>query len=289
MIAAAMSADAQWTMQQSHATASLRGVHNVGGGVVWASGTEGTVLHTTDGGEKWQSCAVPPGAEKLDFRGVQAFDANTALVMSSGSGDLSRIYKTIDGCRTWKLVFTNPDASGFWDAMRFSSPRFGVLIGDQVGGHFPVFVSSDMGDTWRRLDPAPFSPVDKNQSFFAASNTSLVLDDREKKFYMITGGGATGLITAGPHVSFLHAPRHGERRDGWRILLGVESGWIKSGDGSGRRRLQEAGGKDGNGRILNRAVACFPDASQRLSQCRRLRRARSKMDRSGAERHGHFH
>lgn len=204
MIAAAMSADAQWTMQQSHATASLRGIHNVGGGVVWASGTEGTILHTTDDGENWQPCAVPPGAEKLDFRGIQAFDANTAVVMSSGTGNLSRIYKTNDGCRKWKLVFSNPDASGFWDAMRFSSPRFGVLIGDQVGGLFPVFVSSDAGDSWRRLGPAPFSPVDKNQSFFAASNTSLVLDEREKRFYMITGGGTTSLITVDPHFKVSH-------------------------------------------------------------------------------------
>ena len=55
-----------------------------------------------DGGYLWQGCAIPPGAEKLDFRGIQAFDENTAIVMSSGKGDLSRLYKTTDGCRTWK-------------------------------------------------------------------------------------------------------------------------------------------------------------------------------------------
>lgn len=111
-------AHAQWDLQESHTTASLRGIHNVGGGVAWASGTGGTVLRTEDGGYLWQTCAVPPGAEHLDFRGIQAFDANTAIVMSSGNGDLSRLYKTTDGCKTWKLVFTNPDADGFWDAVK---------------------------------------------------------------------------------------------------------------------------------------------------------------------------
>ena len=228
MIAAAMSADAQWTMQQSHTTASLRGIHNVGGGVVWASGTEGTVLHTTNGGEKWQTCAVPPGAEKLDFRGVQAFDANAAIVMSSGAGNLSRIYKTIDGCRTWKLVFTNPDASGFWDALRFTSPNFGVLIGDQVRGRFPVFFSSDAGDTWQQFDPTALSPEDKNQSFFAASNTSLLLDEQGKKFYMITGGGTTSLITvdlhfSGGHVSYTRLDMAaGETAGGFSLASRVE-------------------------------------------------------------------
>src|SRR5208282_2509017 len=85
---------AQWDIEESHTTASLRGIHNVGGGVAWASGTNGTVLRTEDGGYLWQTCTIPPGAEKLDFRGIQAFDEDTAIVMSSGRGDHSRLYKT---------------------------------------------------------------------------------------------------------------------------------------------------------------------------------------------------
>ena len=110
---------AQWTIQQSHTTASLRGIHALGNGIAWASGTAGTVLRTTDDGTTWQTCTTPPEAEKLDFRGIQAFDANTAIVMSSGKGDLSRLYKTTDACKSWKLLFTNPDKEGFWDAIGF--------------------------------------------------------------------------------------------------------------------------------------------------------------------------
>ena len=110
---------AQFDIEESHTTASLRGIHNVGNGVAWASGTNGTVLRTEDAGYLWQTCTIPPGAEKLDFRGIQAFDANTAIVMSSGPGDQSRLYKTTDGCQTWKLLFTNPDKEGFWDAIQF--------------------------------------------------------------------------------------------------------------------------------------------------------------------------
>ena len=62
-----------WVMQSSGTTASLRGIHAVGAGVAWASGTNGTVLRTEDGGYMWQTCAMPPGAEKLDFRGFIFF------------------------------------------------------------------------------------------------------------------------------------------------------------------------------------------------------------------------
>jgi hypothetical protein len=43
-------AQAQWEMESSGTTADLRGIDNVGGGVAWASGTNGTVLRTEDGG-----------------------------------------------------------------------------------------------------------------------------------------------------------------------------------------------------------------------------------------------
>ena len=112
----------QFEIQHSGTTASLRGIYSVGGGIAWASGTEGTVLRTEDNGKHWEHCAVPPNAENLDFRAVQAFDGETALVMSSGKGDLPRVYKTEDGCKTWRLVFANPDKDGFWDALSMAYP-----------------------------------------------------------------------------------------------------------------------------------------------------------------------
>ena len=121
---------AQFDIEDSHTTANLRGIHNVGGGVVWASGENGTVRRSEDSGYLWQLCTIPPGAEKLDFRAIQAFDANTAIVMSSGKGDLSRLYKTTDGCQTWTLVMTNEDKEGFWDALQGSgSPKYGYPCG----------------------------------------------------------------------------------------------------------------------------------------------------------------
>src|ERR1700732_782272 len=123
MLTCTATALAEWQMQQSGSKATLRGIHSVGAGVAWASGAEGTVLRTEDGGYVWQRCAVPAGAEKLDFRGVWGWDANTAIVMSSGPGAESRLYKTTDGCSHWRLIITNSDEKGFWDAIAFVGPK----------------------------------------------------------------------------------------------------------------------------------------------------------------------
>ncbi|QNI36770.1 WD40/YVTN/BNR-like repeat-containing protein [Edaphobacter albus] len=208
VLALSASANAQFQIQDSHTTASLRGIHSLGDGVAWASGTEGTILRTIDDGATWQHCSIPSGAEKLDFRGVQAFDPDTAIAMSSGKGDLSRLYKTTDGCKTWKLVFTNPDKDGFWDSIDLSSngaywskdSRYvaGVVLGDPVNGFFSIFATQDGGETWHRrvisktrtkdfdCKTDPF-PSQENESAFAASNQSLLYYNYYS-FLFVTGG-----------------------------------------------------------------------------------------------------
>ena len=57
---------------------------------------EQTVLRTVDGGRTWQLLPVP-GAEKLDFRDVDAMSDRVAHVLSIGAGAASRIYTTTDG------------------------------------------------------------------------------------------------------------------------------------------------------------------------------------------------
>ncbi len=168
-----MTAHAQWTLQESGTTASLRGIHSLGSGVAWASGSGGTVLRTVDGGAHWLHCAVPEGAAKLDFRGVQGFDASTAVVMSSGKGTASRLYKTVDGCATWKKVFDDPHDTGFFDSLRRVTSKQMYMLGDPVAGKFAMFFSQDAGSTWYIADD-PGLDAPKDAGAFAASNSALI-------------------------------------------------------------------------------------------------------------------
>ncbi|WP_263379973.1 beta propeller repeat protein [Granulicella paludicola] len=210
-LALMIKANAQWEIQHSGTTASLRGIDNVGGGVAWASGTGGTVLKTEDGGKHWQVCAVPPGAETLDFRGVQAFDAKTAIVMSSGKGDLSRLYKTTDGCATWKLVFTNPDKDGFWDALQARDQDQLEIAGDSVDrplvnekmGHIlPVWKYNEGDDPAGDLSDHFFELAAlSGESGFAGSNSTLVLGSVPKRDPV---WNYQWLATQTPEHSYIH-------------------------------------------------------------------------------------
>lgn len=198
MVVGAVGAQAQWQMQDSGTTASLRGIHSLGKGVAWASGSNGTVLRTEDGGYLWQKCTVPQGAEKLDFRGVQGFDANTAFVMSSGPGDASRLYKTTDGCQTWTLVFTNPDPDGFFDTLTIphsADPAYQnelMLLGDPVKGQMSLWrVEKDAkpGELPKRVGKLPKALPDEGA--FAASNSALY-SFADHEFWLFGTGGPGG-------------------------------------------------------------------------------------------------
>jgi len=184
-------AAAVWQMQDSGTTASLRGIDSVNGTIAWASGTAGTVLKTTDGGAHWQRCAVPDAAADgatLDFRGVQAWDAKTAVVMASGPGEKSRLYKTTDGCQTWRVFFRNPDGQdGFFDSFWFNGP-VGVLLGDPVRGKFAVFKTANGGKSWKRDPEEGLALRGRLLAAFAASNSSIARGNREFARMFATGG-----------------------------------------------------------------------------------------------------
>ncbi|HWZ32249.1 MAG TPA: hypothetical protein VNX18_12985 [Bryobacteraceae bacterium] len=185
-----------WIPQESGTTASLRGVSAVNANVVWASGTKGTYLRTTDGGATWKASSVP-GAADLDFRAIRALDEKTALVLSIGPGEKSRIYKGTND--QWRLVFTNPDPKGFFDALAFWDAMHGILLGDPVDGHFVVFTTVDAGETWKRQKTPPALA---NEGAFAASNTCLIVrGTREVWFgtggarvFHSTDGGETWIV-----------------------------------------------------------------------------------------------
>lgn len=173
-----------WQTLAAGTGANFRGLSVQTADVVWASGTGGTVARTTDGGQKWDVFTVP-GATGLDFRDVEAFGPDVAYVLAAGDGEKSRIYKTTDGGRTWKLQFTNPDPKGFFDAIAFWDERNGIALGDPVGGTFQLLHTTD-GQTWQPLK-AGLPPSLAGEGGFAASGTCLITHG-ETGAWFVTGG-----------------------------------------------------------------------------------------------------
>ena len=199
---------ARWEKQTSGTTVRLRGISAVSASVAWASGNLGTYARTTDGGRTWRASTVP-GAEALDFRDVDAFDASTAYLLAIGEGDKSRIYKTEDGGRTWVLQFRNDNPSAFFDAMAFWDRDHGIAMSDPVGGRFLVITTSDGGRTWQPISPAGIPPALEGEGGFAASGTCITVQGKSNvwfgtggpsgaRVFRSTDGGRTWAVAPAP-------------------------------------------------------------------------------------------
>lgn len=175
----------QWVKQSVETTASFRGLSVVSNKVVWASGTSGTVIRTADGGKTWGVITVP-GAEKLDFRDMEAFDANTAYILSIGNGEDSRIYKTIDGGKTWKQQFTNANSKAFFDAIACWDAKSCIAMSDPVDGHY-VLISTNDGETWSPIVSNQMPAAKDGEAAFAASGTCLIVQGKNTAF-LVSGG-----------------------------------------------------------------------------------------------------
>ena len=186
-----------WTAQTSGVTATLRGVSAASDRVAWASGSGGTVLRTTDGGETWQKIAVT--TDRVDFRDVDAIDDETAYVLSIGNGPASRIYKTVDAGATWTQQFATNDPKVFLDAMTFWDGTHGLVVGDSIDGQFYLLMTGDGGRTWSRVPPDVLPPALPNEGAFAASGTNIAAVGREA--WIGTGAAATARV--------LHTPDRG--------------------------------------------------------------------------------
>ena len=177
-----------WQAQNSGITSSFRGISVVNAEVAWVSGSKGMYARTIDGGKTWRPDSVA-GASSLDFRDVEAFDANMAILMSAGNGELSRIYRTTDGGKHWTLQYTNTLPTGFFDGMAFWDEKNGIVFGDPADGRLFIISTSDGGATWNRVPPENIPPVLPREYAFAASGTSITAQGASN-VWIGTGGEA---------------------------------------------------------------------------------------------------
>lgn len=182
----ASTALSQWQVQAIQSQADFRGLSVVSSKVAWVSGTKGTYARTVDGGKTWTVGSVP-GAEKLDFRDVEAFGEETAYLLSAGSGDASRIYKTTDGGKSWIKQFQSAEPASFFDALAFWDEKNGIALGDPVDGKFQLIATDDGGANWKALPTKNLPAALSNEGAFAASGNCLVTFGKDDVWF-VTGG-----------------------------------------------------------------------------------------------------
>ncbi len=162
--------------------ASLRGLSVINEHCVWISGSEGTVMRTSNGGQSWIDCSIHHEANN-DFRSIHALDSLQAFVI--GINNPAIIYHTANGGRSWDAVDSISAKGLFFNSLKFADANRALAVSDPVDGHFYILSSKNGGRQWQQVTKLP--PALIGEGGFAASNTCIeYLTDGSA--WIVTGG-----------------------------------------------------------------------------------------------------
>lgn len=178
----------QWQTYQTSTNNDFIDVCVVNQNIIWASGYNGTVFKTTDGGNTW--ILANGGLGQIPIMHITAVDQYKAW-LTSGSNSRG-IFLTSNGGNNWVEIDYSP--KNFIDKIHFFNSNTGYFIADQVNDTLGFFISRNGGLSWHRSPNAPaglenfalidnmVSQLDTNFIWF---NMNLNFSSR---FYKLTGG-----------------------------------------------------------------------------------------------------
>ncbi len=178
---------------------SIRGLSVVSNSIIWASGSNGLVIKTTDAGKHFTYLKVK-GYEQRDFRDIKAFDSNMAIIMAVAQPAL--ILKTKDGGNKWYKVFEDTTKGMFLDAMDFNG-NYGIVIGDPINNQVFKAITYNKGESWKTIKNTPL--LHQGEAFFAASgsNISLLNVPHKKHYPVYVSGGKKSRLFFGDTIDSL--------------------------------------------------------------------------------------
>lgn len=206
----------------SETNRGLNSISIVSDDVIWASAYDGASTSplnvrqyskSTDGGNTWQSGNINLGANQslLNVSSISATSENVVYVSAYSTNNTTvkgGIWKTIDQGISWTKIsgeafgFVN---DSFCNFVHFFDENNGVAQGDPAGGNFEIYVTTDAGTTWSRVQntnlPAPLS----GEYGYAMKETYgdiIWFPTNKGRIYKSTNKGVSWTVTQSPASDF---------------------------------------------------------------------------------------
>jgi photosystem II stability/assembly factor-like uncharacterized protein len=128
-------AQAEWESKPSGTTRSLWGVHFVNSSSGWAVGYNGTIIHTTDGGETWSG---QTSSLTTHLYGVYFANSSTGWAV----GQYNKILKTDNGGQSWYPLTLGVNGGDLWE-VQFLDLNTGFIAGSNG-----VYKTTNGGVSW---------------------------------------------------------------------------------------------------------------------------------------------
>ncbi len=220
-----------FSREYTSANAQLYGIQTLSSEEIWAFGYN-SILHTANGGIRWQTLAAPPGPGAISD---VAF--GSPMVGYAVKGDITsgptHVWKTINGGRTWHASTTPAGTS----ELAWCDPLDGFLL----TGAGELYGTTNGGQTWRMTAKLP-----KEQGEYPAAGR-LIADGPRDAWLLLFGGAG---MSQGSYAVF-----HTTNGINWRPVLGVSTAGAGPAPGGASNAPAGPGSSPGGLAVVNSRIA----------------------------------
>jgi len=149
---------------------NIRAIQGTNSETIYYVGSKGYFGSTADGGKSWlikhityQDSIIP------NFRSLAKNGDNLFALSIANPALLYKISKNKTA-----LVYTENHKKAFYDALQFfDDGKHGIAVGDPTEECASIILTSDGGNSWRKISCANLPKFAEGEAFFAASNTNI--------------------------------------------------------------------------------------------------------------------
>jgi len=176
---------------------SIRGLSVPDQSTIWASGSNGSIALSVNGGTDFEWIQVK-GYERRDFRSIHAWNNKEAIIVAVAAPAV--ILKTKDAGVSWYKVYENADTLMFLDAIHFKDQKNGCIVGDPISQRIFLLNTNDKGEHWNQVENSYFkSTLNDGEAFFASSNSNLTYGRHQQ--FLVSGGMSSRLWINGEAIA----------------------------------------------------------------------------------------
>lgn len=173
----------QWQTYQTPVQSAFAEVCVVNPNIIWACGSFGSVVRTTNAGINWN--VVNNGLPAFNYFHISAISENTAWI-TGGAGD--QVFRTTNGGLNWTEQFYIQPF--FINKLHFFNANTGIFLRDPPGGNFDTcgfFITRNGGTNWVYSPNSPITTI-LIDNCMGVLDTNFIWFCDNDKLYKLTGG-----------------------------------------------------------------------------------------------------
>lgn len=163
---------------------SIRALQVINDSTVWFAGSKGRYGRIIN--NKVQLDSIRFNGELLNFRSIAYNGKYIYLLSIENPAVLFKVNPNKKVLGKPEIVYQEDHANVFYDSMTFLDEKNGIAMGDPTANCFSVILTSDGGNTWKKLNCNKIPANIEGEAAFAASNGNIATYG--KNVWMVSGG-----------------------------------------------------------------------------------------------------